>query len=228
MKTFAKMKTKMFAMMMLIAVSLVFAFSSTFAVWNAEDGETGVAPGHASIDFNIGEKYFTYEEFTYDGIDGWAVTGFSNDGTTSFLGGSKSEFIFPTKATVGGTEKPVLGVKNTIFQNTLLKEIPRRIVISPTIRFISDMAFAGLPNLLEVEYAFEIIYTRDDDGDITGASIKKDPCHIGDYAFIGCGQLESVVTTHQYYLEGNPTQQETTRTVTLGDDVYAGTPYTQP
>ena len=169
--------TKRFRIILIItAIVLVSVMSTaiglTAAIWDsASGGSSEYGPVVDAVNWNTWEKYFIYENAS-DG-NSKAVIGYT--------GTNLGDVIFP----VAGTgELPIRTIKNTVFDDTTLKELPITIYISPTISTIEAGAFANLPNLQTV--VFGIMET--DDGQVI-----KQTVNVGAYAFAGCQNLKSIV-----------------------------------
>lgn len=168
---------KRYAALLITLIICVCALSAavglTAAIWESEGGVSSVSPGETVPDWNVWSKYFIYENVTANGTPAKAVVGFS--------GTNLDTVIFPSFIEEGGTIYPVTEIRNTVFNNSdsgNAKDIPVKIIISPSVVNIAANAFANMGNLKSVVFASD------------GTSGSE--CSVGFGAFSGCSALEKV------------------------------------
>lgn len=156
---------------------LATGVGTTAAIWTSSAPGAGntVAPAaDSSPDWNAWGKYFDGEIISED-LHTARLTNFHGDS----YGLNLETVIIPQNIKINGVEYTVTEIGNQIFADSTLKELPTAVRISPNVERVESMAFANLPNLVEVEF---------------GADDAGVACVLEDFAFMMSENLVSVKT----------------------------------
>lgn len=152
----------------------------TLAIWTSAgsgmDNNTVAPATDSPRDWNVWAKYFD-GIIVNDTTHTAAVTAFHTD----VYGLNLETVIIPTDIDIDGVMYKVVEIRNSVFADTTLKQLPVTIYIPPTVTYINAMSFASLSNLTKV------VFGVDENG-------AGDACVVDDYAFMMCSKLTTVVT----------------------------------
>ncbi|MEG2688404.1 MAG: leucine-rich repeat protein [Clostridia bacterium] len=172
-------KSKVLLSISIIVVSamLMLSIGFTAAIWESDSGVGTYTPTAPSTDWNYFAKYFDSVDTTVKAVDNTDIVGVA---VTGFRGINLGEIVIPQ--TLRG--KPVVEIRNTIFADTSVKQMPITIKIPPTVISIDQNAFSGLANLTRVVFGSSAVEATD--------KAVKNTCVVNDYAFQGCRKLTTL------------------------------------
>ena len=165
---------------------LATGVGTTAAIWTSSAPGAGntVAPAaDSSPDWNAWGKYFDGEIISED-LHTARLTTFHGDS----YGLNLETVIIPQNIKINGVEYTVTEIGNQIFADSTLKELPTAVRISPNVERVESMAFANLPNLVEVEFGA---------GDAA--------CVLEDFAFMMSESLASIKTNGRSLIDASGT-----------------------
>ena len=197
------------ATIVVVGVGLALSVYYSFAKWSdASGGDTSVAPSITTETWGDYEKYFIYDAYDGNGLVQANVrsdTTFTRNITYFVCVGlnettTREDVIFPDRVHFvynGQTgSAPLRTINNTVFSSTTMKQIPTRVVLSPSINRVEAGTFSGLINLKKLE-----IHTSSNSD--TSAVV------FGIGAFDGCTALEQIIAKGQ-------------RTLRFSDNAFIG------
>ena len=170
-----------------VLVALIaIGVGTTAAIWTSSAPGAGntVAPAaNSSPDWNAWAKYFDGEIISED-LHTARLTTFHGDG----YGLNLETVIIPQNIKINGVEYTVTEIGNQVFSDSTLKELPTAVRVSPKVVRIESMAFANLPNLVEVEF---------------GADDGGTACVLEDFAFMMSENLATIKTNGKTLAEAS-------------------------